>query len=304
MSPRTVAVLRREIARSLASTSASPGLDARLIVAHAAGIAPDAIVLRDAEAVTDAVTAAALALAKRRAAGEPVARLLGEKEFYGLAFRLTPDTLIPQPDTETLVDVVLAAVDRDAPLAILDLGTGSGAILIALLKHLPHARGVGVDLAEGAIGVARDNAARHGVAGRSSFVTGGWDGGPAHSFDVVVSNPPYIARGEIAALPVDVRDHDPHLALDGGPDGLDAYRAIIPALPGRLSPGGRAFLEARFGQGPDIARLAADARLSVGGGGSTRAVRAPRRGPDPDPGVEAMGFEPTTSCMPCKRSTN
>jgi release factor glutamine methyltransferase len=262
VSPRTVAVLRREIARSLASASASPGLDARLIVAHAAGIAPDAIVLCDADPVTDTVAAAALALAKRRASGEPVARLLGEKEFYGLAFRLTPDTLIPRPDTETLVDAVLAAVDRDAPLAILDLGTGSGAILIALLKHLPHARGVGVDLAEGAIGVARDNAARHGVAGRSSFVTGGWDGGPAHSFDVVVSNPPYIARGEIAALPVDVRDHDPHLALDGGPDGLDAYRAIIPALPGRLSPGGRAFLEAGFGQGPDIARLAADARFA------------------------------------------
>jgi release factor glutamine methyltransferase len=259
---RTVATLRGDIARSLAATSASPGLDARLIVAHAAGIAPDAIVLRDADPVSDAVAAAALALAARRAAGEPVARLVGEKEFYGLSFRLTADTLIPRPDTETLVDAVLAGVDQNAPLAILDLGTGSGAILIVLLKHLPRATGVGVDLAEGAVAAARDNAARHGVAQRATFVTGGWDGGPARLFDVVVSNPPYITRGEIPRLPVDVRDHDPHLALDGGDDGLDAYRAIIPALPKRLSPGGQAYLEIGFGQGPQVAQLAAAARFA------------------------------------------
>jgi release factor glutamine methyltransferase len=258
----TVATLRREIARGLAATSGSAGLDARLIVAHAAGIAPDAIVLHDADALSGAVATAALALAARRAAGEPVARLFGEKEFYGLSFRLTADTLIPRPDTETLVDAVLAGVDRNAPLAVLDLGTGSGAILIALLKHLPRATGVGVDLAAGAIAAARDNAARHGVADRATFVTGGWDEGPTRPFDVVASNPPYIMRDEIPRLPVDVRDHDPHLALDGGDDGLDAYRAIIPALPKRLSPRGQAFLEIGFGQGPAVAAMAAEARFA------------------------------------------
>lgn len=262
MTAWTVGRLRGEIARSLAATSASPGLDARLIVAHAAGIAPDAIVLSDGEVVADAVAAAALALAARRAAGEPVARLFGEKEFYGLAFGLTADTLVPRPDTETLVDAVLADADWNAALAILDLGTGSGAILIALLRHLPRAHGVGVDLAEGAIAASRDNAARHGVAERARFIVGGWDGGPATPFDVVVSNPPYIGRSEIGTLPVDVRDHDPRLALDGGTDGLDAYRTIIPALPGRLAPDGKAYLEIGFGQAPAIARLAAEARFA------------------------------------------
>ena len=252
----TVAALRREIAATLAATSPTPALDARLIVAHALECAPDEVIFRDEEPAGGVATLRARNLVHRRAAGEPVARIVGEKEFYGLRLSLSADTLIPRPDTETLVDAVLALVHHDSAIAILDLGTGSGAILLALLSQLPNAEGLGVDLSEGAVATAAANARRYGFSERTKFAVGTWTDGIDLQFNVVVANPPYIASEEIAGLPVEVRDHDPHLALDGGSDGLDAVRAILSDLDRVLAEGGAAFIEIGFGQAAAVKALA------------------------------------------------
>ncbi|MCR4281513.1 MAG: peptide chain release factor N(5)-glutamine methyltransferase, partial [Bauldia sp.] len=181
-------------------------------------------------------------------------------EFHGLTFALSPDTLIPRPDTETLVDAALAAIEeewsRNATLNILDLGTGSGAILIALLVELPNSRGVGIDLSRGAIATAAENAARHGLAERATFSLGDWTRGIKERFDVVVANPPYVETGAIAGLQVEVRDHDPHLALDGGADGFDSIHAIIADLDRILAVGGVALIEIGAGQAETVLGLA------------------------------------------------
>lgn len=248
--------LRHEIARVLSATSPTAALDARLLVAHVLGCTANEVLLRDGEAVNAVVVFGVTTLARRRAAGEPIARIIGEKEFYGLNLRLSADTLIPRPDTETLVDAVLAVIDRESDIAILDLGTGSGAILLALLSQMPNATGVGVDRAEGAVESARANARRHGLAERAEFAVGHWTRGIDRRFDVVVANPPYIPSREIASLPVEVRDHDPHVALDGGADGLESVRAILSDLSGVLAEGGAAFIEIGFGQALSVMALA------------------------------------------------
>lgn len=219
------------------------------------------------------------AYAARRLAGEPVWRILGEREFWGLPFRLSPATLEPRPDSETLVEAALAALKhrRDEPLAILDLGTGTGCLLIALLSEFRAAQGVGVDLSEDACTTARGNAALNGVADRIVIRQGEWTRGLSRRFDLVVSNPPYIPTGEIATLSPAVRDHDPLLALDGGDDGLACYRALAAALPDALAPGGLAVLEIGAGQGPDVVTLMQAAGLRSSGsrrdlGGHERAL--------------------------------
>jgi len=260
VSKRTVASVRREIARKLTATSPTAALDARVIVAHLLGCVPAQLALRDEEAVDEAFAAQAMAFGERRAAGEPVARIVGEKEFHGLTLALSPDTLVPRPDTETLVDAALAAVEeewsRSATLDILDLGTGSGAILIALLAELPNSRGVGIDIAAGAIETARRNAMRHGLAERASFAVGDWAKSTKDRFDVVVANPPYIASGEISGLQIEVRDHDPHVALDGGADGFDAIHAILSDLDRILRHGGVGLIEIGVGQAATVKELA------------------------------------------------
>ncbi|GLS56238.1 release factor glutamine methyltransferase [Methylobacterium gregans] len=195
----------------------------------------------------------------RRLAGEPVARILGAWEFWGLPFRLSPETLVPRPDTETLVDAALRLrPDRSAPLRVLDLGTGSGCILTALLSEYPQAFGVGLDRSPGALRTARINADLNGVGARAAFLAGDWcDPLAGPPFDLVVSNPPYIATGVIVGLDREVREHDPAAALDGGADGLAAYRRILEALPGRLAPGGAALLEIGFDQAAALEALAA-----------------------------------------------
>jgi release factor glutamine methyltransferase len=252
----TVADLRHEIAALLASTSPTPALDARLLVAHVLGCTPNEVLLRDDKVVGAVATFRAQTLARRRIAGEPIARIVGDKEFYGLNLLLSPETLVPRPDTETLVDAVLVVVDRDSPVTVLDLGTGSGAILLALLSQLPNARGLGLDISENAVATARANARRHGLSDRAEFAVGDWRDGVVTRFDVIVSNPPYVATSEIPGLPVEVRDHDPHVALDGGVDGLDAMRVIVSNLDHVLADGGAAFVEIGFGQGPAVAILA------------------------------------------------
>lgn len=199
----------------------------------------------------------------RRLSGEPLDRILGTRAFWTLELALSPATLSPRPDTETLVnaglDLLRARAPSLPPPRLLDLGTGTGAILLALLSELPEASGIGIDLSAEAVATATANAARAGLAGRAAFRIGDWFAGLAERFDLIVSNPPYIPTGDLAGLSPEVRDHDPVLALDGGADGLDAYRRIAAGLPHHLAPGGHAVIEAGAGQANDIAAIFAQA---------------------------------------------
>lgn len=210
----------------------------------------------------------------RRLAGEPFWRILGTREFWGLSFTLSAGTLEPRPDSESLIEAALSHLTtrRHEPLRVLDLGTGTGCLLIATLREFPRATGLGIDLSPDAVATATGNAVRNGVAERASFRQGEWTDGVEERFDLILSNPPYIASDEIAELDQNVREHDPRLALDGGKDGLTAYRALGAALPDRLSPGGRAILEIGAGQETDVVALMEqaglrrlDARRDLGG---------------------------------------
>jgi release factor glutamine methyltransferase len=226
------------------------------------------------------------ALAQRRLAGEPVARILGIREFWGLPLKLSGATLVPRPDTETVVERALellrtdGAIDR--PLRLADLGTGSGAILLALLSELPNARGFGTDISTDALETARGNAAQLGLADRATFVACDYAGGLSGPLDLIVSNPPYIRSADIAGLATEVRDHDPRAALDGGVDGLDAYRVLIAQSAGLLAPNGLLVVEAGQGQSGDIEALMTAAGLTTAGppkgdlAGIPRAVSARR----------------------------
>lgn len=258
----------------------TPELDARLLVQHALDLSRDDLFIKADTPIPEPGAARALALVERRAAREPVGRILGHREFWTLDLALNPDTLEPRPDTETIVEAVLDALPmREAPLRLLDLGTGTGCILLALLAELPNATGLGIDLSPGAVEAAAGNAARNGLAGRASFRIGNWADGVTGRFDVVVSNPPYIPSADIAALAPEVREHDPRRALDGGADGLDAYRIIAAQLPGLLGAEGVTALEVGQGQAGDVARLLDASGLTVTGvirdlGGVERCVRA------------------------------
>ena len=200
----------------------------------------------------------------RMLAGEPLSRILGMREFWGLELRLSADTLDPRPDSETLVEAVRAHLpDRAAPYRFLDLGTGTGALLLALLSEFPRAGGVGVDFAPGAVATARENARRLGLAGRAHFIAGDWALPLDGTFDAIVANPPYIPNAAIAELPPAVRDHDPLLALDGGGDGLAAYRAIAGDLPRLLRPDGVFAGEIGAGQSGAVAAILGRAGLRV-----------------------------------------
>jgi release factor glutamine methyltransferase len=193
------------------------------------------------------------ALLERRARREPMAHILGRREFWSLAFKVTADTLDPRPDSETLVQAVLDQVpDRSATLRLADFGTGTGCLLLALLHELPNATGVGVDVSAAALAVAAENAEALGLARRASFHRGNWDDGLDPGFDIVISNPPYIPSGDIASLQPEVASFEPRLALDGGSDGLDAYRRLGPAAMRLLVPGGLAAFEIGIGQGDSV----------------------------------------------------
>jgi release factor glutamine methyltransferase len=241
----------------------TPVLDARLIVQHALGISWDTLYLKEDQPLTEAERARLESELSRRAGHEPVSRIVGRRHFWTLDLAVSPDTLDPRADTESLIETVVAAIpERNLPLKILDLGTGTGAILLALLAEYPNATGLGIDLSEGALATARINAESHGLGERASFAAGHWTDGVAGPFDVIVSNPPYIDSGDLAGLPPEVREHDPVLALDGGADGLDAYRAIIPAIPALLSPAGLAVLEIGAGQAEAVTRIALERGLT------------------------------------------
>ncbi|UZF92337.1 peptide chain release factor N(5)-glutamine methyltransferase [Bosea sp. NBC_00550] len=263
------------VQRLLRAGSATPGLDARLLVEGSLATEnPDPDMLLPVEAL-----ARLDGFASRRLAGEPVWRILGEREFWGLPFRLSPATLEPRPDSETIVEATLKQlVDRrHEPLSLLDLGTGTGCLLIALLSELPRATGLGVDLSEEAALTAAGNAALNGMAERATFRQGDWTEGLAGRFDVILSNPPYIPSAEIATLSVEVREHDPLLALDGGSDGLKPYRIFARTLPALLAPGGIIVFEIGAGQGTDVVALMREGGLEFLGsrsdlGGHERAL--------------------------------
>ena len=244
-----------------------PDADARLLLGHALRLGRAQLLAQNDRLLEAREIDAISALAARRLKREPVARILGHKEFWSLPLAVTADVLVPRPETETVVETALDALGRDGTklemLRILDIGTGSGVLLLALLKELPKATGVGTDISPAALAVARANAERCGLKDRCSFVTCNIAEGVDGDFDLVVSNPPYVARGDIAALQPEVRDYEPTVALDGGPDGLDAYRAIAAQVPPLLRSSGRLVVELGAGQEAAVAALFTKAGVRV-----------------------------------------
>lgn len=240
-------------------------LDAELLLAHVLGTERWRLRFDRGRPLPPAAIADFDRLIAGRVVRQPVSRLLGRREFWSLDFAIDEAVLDPRADSETLVEAALALVpDRGAPCAVLDLGTGSGCLLLALLSELPAAFGLGIDRAADAIRCARGNAAVFGLAARARFAVGDWGAAlaPGH-FDLVVTNPPYVATGEIAGLAPEVAGFDPRAALDGGADGLAAYRAIAAHLPQLLRAGGHAVLEHGAGQGEAVAGLLVEAGLAV-----------------------------------------
>jgi release factor glutamine methyltransferase len=247
----------------------STELDARILVGSVLGLDLTGVIAAGTQILTADEAQRLEDLAKRRIAGEPVARIVGLKEFWGLPLRLSPATLVPRPDTETVVEAaleILRAESRcESPLRIADLGTGSGAILLALLSELPNAFGVGTDISVPALRTARDNARQLGFLARAAFVACDYAAALSRPFDLMVSNPPYIRSAQIASLDAEVRDHDPYRALDGGIDGLDAYRLIAPEATRLLAPGGALVVEVGHGQSGDVRGLMTAAGLAPAG---------------------------------------
>ncbi|HET6971256.1 MAG TPA: peptide chain release factor N(5)-glutamine methyltransferase [Phenylobacterium sp.] len=236
-------------ARLEAAGLAGPVIDARLLVEAAADATRVDIVTDPYRALTPDQEATLEDYLSRRERREPVSHILGRKGFWKIMLKVTPDVLTPRPDTETVVDYALRDFPEHAPWRVLDLGVGSGAILLAILAERPAARGLGVDVSEEALAVARDNAAGLGLAARLALLRGDWTAGlDGDSFDLVVANPPYIASAVIETLDPEVKDHEPRLALEGGPDGLDHYRVLAPEILRVLKPGGRFAVEIGYDQ--------------------------------------------------------
>jgi release factor glutamine methyltransferase len=258
--PTLVTVWKAAQTRLKAGRIDSPAIDARLLLEVAAGCSRTDILTDPYRPLTSDQAAAYEAMIDRRLKREPVSRILGRKGFWKIMLNVTPDVLSPRPDTEAILDVVMLAFPPERAFQMIDLGTGSGAILLATLAERPAARGMGTDISAEAIAVAKENAANLDLDARASFLRTEWATGfgPA-SFDLVVSNPPYIPSGDIAGLDPEVREHDPHLALDGGPDGLQAYRDLAPEIRRILKPDGIFAVEIGWDQGPQVRALFAAA---------------------------------------------
>ncbi len=231
----------------------APRHEARLLLAHALGVPPSALLDGERRMREPAEFARLVA---RRAGREPLARITGRRGFWTLDLAVSDDTLIPRPDSETLVEAALVVCpDPEAPLRVLDLGTGTGCLLLAVLAERPRAWGLGVDRVAGAARLAAANAHAHGLAERSAFVVADWAAPLAGRFDLVLANPPYIPGADIPGLMPEVALHEPGSALDGGADGMDAYRALAPVLAGLLAPDGTAILELGQGQAGAVSGL-------------------------------------------------
>ena len=259
----TVAALLGEAARALrAAGIAEARREARLLLEAAGGL-PCASQIAHPERWLGAATAQRFqALTARRAAREPLSHILGQREFFSRSFLVSPAALDPRPDSESLIEAVLARLgERKAPYRLLDLGTGTGCLLLTLLAELPQATGLGVDKSGEALALARANGRRLGLDVRAFWRSGDWAAGLGGTFDVILSNPPYIPTAELAGLAPEVRDHEPHLALDGGADGLDRYRALIPQIPPLLAASGILALEIGDGQAASVEAVATAAGL-------------------------------------------
>jgi release factor glutamine methyltransferase len=260
-----------------------PEVDARALLGHVLNL-DRAQLISHSDRILDAHESATIsAYAARRLKREPASRIIGHREFWNVMLQLSPDVLDPRPDTETVVEAALDFVAHDGlrmqRLRVLDIGTGSGALLLALLSELPNALGTGTDISTAALAVARGNAERHGLASRCTFVACDIAAGVQGPFDLIVSNPPYVAHGDIATLTPEVRDYDPAIALDGGSDGLDGYRAVAADAGRLLAPGGRLIVELGAGQENAVRALFTKAGLTVGKarddlGGIARALSA------------------------------
>jgi release factor glutamine methyltransferase len=265
---QTIETARRMLtARFRSAAIESAELDARILVGSVLGLDLTGVIAAAARILTSDEANRLEDYAQRRMAGEPVARIIGLKEFWGLPLRLSPDTLVPRPDTETVVEAALeflrAGSKRDHPLRVADLGTGSGAILLALLSELPDAFGIGTDISVPALRIARENSRQLGLASRAAFVACNYAAALSGPFDLIVSNPPYIRSADIASLDAEVRDHDPRRALDGGMDGLDAYRLIAPEAERLLAPGGALVVEVGHDQSREAEALMSAAGLTL-----------------------------------------
>lgn len=259
MQGMTIAAARRALSDAFRQNGVdSPELDARILIGHLLDLNHTALATSADRTLDENEARALTALAARRIAHEPIARIIGKKEFWGLQLRITPATLVPRPETETVVEAALAAIDADGPrmrpLKIADLGTGSGAILLALLSELPCAFGIGTDLSQEALATARDNAIGHGLSRRAAMLACDFGSALSGGFDLVVANPPYIAAKDIASLSPEVR-RDPLIALDGGPDGLAAYRTIAADAHRLIKPLGHLVLELGTGQADAVTKL-------------------------------------------------
>jgi release factor glutamine methyltransferase len=244
----------------------SAELDARILVGAALGLDLTGLITAATRILTAAEAVRLENLACRRLTGEPVARILGAKEFWGLPLQLSTATLVPRPDTETVVELaleMLRAGPAQDPLRIADIGTGSGAILLALLSELPDAYGIGTDISAAALHTASANARHLELACRAAFTACDYTAALSGAFDLIVSNPPYIRSAEIIHLATEVRDHDPLGALDGGSDGLDAYRALVPQAARLLGPGGVLVVEVGHDQSAELERFMMAAGLML-----------------------------------------
>lgn len=250
--------------RLAAAGVTSPRLDARLLIQQVLRIDAARMLANSREPLAEPERSRLERLIDRRARREPISQILGEREFWSLPFRVTKDTLAPRPETETVIESALAFLGEcRSPVSVLDLGTGSGCLLLTLLSECGNASGVGVDLSAAAIGVAQGNARQLGLEDRAAFLIGDWGKAIGGCFDVVLSNPPYIASGELPSLPPEVSAFEPRLALDGGADGLQAYRVLARQLPQLLSRDGAAFLELGEGQADPVTRVMEDQDLTV-----------------------------------------
>jgi release factor glutamine methyltransferase len=264
----TVATARRALAQAFRNGDLdTPDLDARLLTTHALALDHAGLIAASARDLTAQETARLAALAARRLAGEPIARIVGHKEFWSLKLAVPRSVLVPRPETEAVVEAALAAVAANGALSrrlrLVDIGTGSGALLLALLSELPNATGIGTDCDLETLLAARDNAAQLGLAPRALFLQCNYNDALAGGIDLLVANPPYIASAEIDGLAPEVRNHDPRRALDGGRDGLDGYRAIIADAGRLLAPGAYICLELGMGQAGAVTDLATAAGLFV-----------------------------------------
>ena len=259
---RIDALIRAATTRLQAAGIEAPAREARLLLSHASGLTPTRIMAYPEQAIDAAAADAFERLVGRRVAREPVARILGTREFWSLDFTITPATLDPRPDSETIVEAALDRVpDKHSRLSIIDFGTGTGCLLLALLNELPNATGLGVDRSEAAARVAAGNARRLDFADRAQFIVGDWAQALTGPVDLIVSNPPYIPAGDIAGLEPEVREHDPLTALVGGADGLDPYRLLVPETARLLTPGGHVVFEVGQGQADAVAGLGRAAGL-------------------------------------------